>query len=221
MHGSVAQRLACSPPARLLAVAALVGGVLVAGCGGSSSPGVADVSSSSTAPGHSSTSAGAATPPSGSPLDGGGRPFAVHMVNGRNALKFSECMRANGVPNFPDPNAQGVIVGQKGAFDANSAQFQKAQKECVKRYIERGGAAPSPAAQAKQQATALAFSQCMRSHGEPDFPDPTIGSGGGVAIRLVGGSGQALDTNSPIYRKAQKQCDSLLHIPPNSGKAGP
>jgi hypothetical protein len=131
-------------------------------------------------------------------------------------------MRGNGVPNFPDPNAQGVIAGKADAgLDTSSPQFQKAQNACAKKYFSRGGAAPSRQQQAREQATALALSKCMRSHGEPDFPDPTFSSSGGVAIKLVDGSGKALDTNSPIYQKAQTECNSLLHIPPRSGTAGP
>ena len=209
----------------LAVVAALAMGVLVAGCGGGdSNPGVANVTSTSTSTSQSpsTSSTGGETrvsggrPSSGSPSGG-----AVQLANGPNALKFSECMRANGVSNFPDPNAQGVIAGKSDAgLDPSSPQFQKADKTCAKKYISRGGTAPRPAQRAKQQATALAFSQCMRSHGEPDFPDPKLSSEG-VAIRIVDRSGKALDTSSPIYQKAQMECNSLLHIPPNSGKAGP
>ena len=207
--------------ARPIAVAALMSVVLLAGCGGGSSPGVANVGSSSTSTSHSSTSSSDGGPSSGSPSAGaGGSNFAVRTGNGRQALKFSECMRANGVPNFPDPDAQGVIAGRSdAALDPTGPRFQKAQEACVKRYIDRGGAAPSPAQQAKEQAAALALSRRMRSHGVPDFPDPTFSAGGGAAIRLGGGSGRAPDQNSPIFQQAQRECGSLLHIPPKGGQA--
>ena len=221
MYRGIPERRARSLRARLLVAAALVSVVLVAGCGGSSSPGVSNVSSSSTSTSHSSTSSSDGGS-DGAPSGGGGQPFAVQTANGPKALKFSECMRANGVPNFPDPNAQGVIAGKSDAgIDPSSPQFQNAQKACVKKYIGRGGAAPSPTQQAREQASALALSKCMRSHGEPGFPDPTFSSGGGAAIKLVDGSGKALDPDSPIFRKAQKECGSLLHIRPKSGNAGP
>jgi hypothetical protein len=214
-------------PRALAAVAALAAaGVPIAGCGrGDSNPGVANITSTSTSSPSSSTASssggGGSVLSGGGPSSGSPSGGAVQFANGPNALKFSVCMRADGVPNFPDPNAQGVIAGKSaGGLDPNSPQFQKADKACAKRYISRGGAAPSPAQRANEQASALAFSQCMRSHGEPGFPDPTFSSGG-VAVKLVDGSGKALDTNSPIYQKAHTQCNSLLHIPPNSGKAGP
>ena len=84
--------------ARVLAVATLVSGVLVAGCGGSSPSPTASASStasgSATTPG-SSTATGAGATSSGSTAPGAG---------GSGPLAFAKCMRANGVPNFPDPN---------------------------------------------------------------------------------------------------------------------
>jgi hypothetical protein len=48
------------------------------------------------------------------------------------ALKYATCMRSNGVPNFPDPNGQGVIQinNATGSPDSNSPQFQKAETAC-------------------------------------------------------------------------------------------
>jgi hypothetical protein len=47
------------------------------------------------------------------------------------ALKYATCMRSNGVPNFPDPNGQGLIqVNATGTLDASSPQFQKAETAC-------------------------------------------------------------------------------------------
>jgi hypothetical protein len=48
------------------------------------------------------------------------------------ALKYATCMRSNGVPNFPDPNGQGVIQikNATGTLDASSPQFQKAVAAC-------------------------------------------------------------------------------------------
>ncbi len=51
-----------------------------------------------------------------------------------NALKWSDCMRANGEPDFPEPNGQGLI---KIATDPNSPKFRKAEKAC--RSVGGGG----------------------------------------------------------------------------------
>ncbi len=48
-----------------------------------------------------------------------------------NALKYTDCMRSHGEPDFPDPNGQGMItINPTGILDPNSPQFQKAEKDC-------------------------------------------------------------------------------------------
>ncbi len=48
------------------------------------------------------------------------------------------------------------------------------------------------------------FSACMRSHGVPNFPDPTFISGGqGITVR-VGGAG--INPRSPAFQQAEKIC---------------
>jgi hypothetical protein len=48
------------------------------------------------------------------------------------ALKYAACMRSNGVPNFPDPNGQGLIQikNATGTLDSSSPQFQQAESAC-------------------------------------------------------------------------------------------
>lgn len=49
------------------------------------------------------------------------------------ALKFTSCMRSHGFPNFPDPNANGVITGNSSdGINQASPQYQSAQKTCSK-----------------------------------------------------------------------------------------
>ena len=57
----------------------------------------------------------------------------------------------------------------------------------------------------------LAFSTCMRSHGVPNFPDPSAGGG----IHLPDGSN--LNPASPSFRAARAQCQKLL---PGGGPPG-
>jgi len=222
-------------PRTLAAVAALVVvGILVAGCGGGGkSPGVANFSTTNTSSSHSSSSSSTASNGGGGTALGGSGPptgsrsgaprsgFAIATGNPKQALKLSECMRANGVPNFPDPNGQGVIQGN--GIDPNSPAFQKAQQTCAKK-IGGGTGTRNPAQQAQAEAAALAFSKCMRSHGVSDFPDPQFGSGGSIRISLHASSGSGggsdLNPNSPIFQKAQQTCGSLL--PGRAGqKVGP
>jgi hypothetical protein len=52
-------------------------------------------------------------------------------------LKWTQCMRKNGVPNFPDPQ-NGRIRLKKGTIDNKTPQFRKAVEAC--RPFEVGGA---------------------------------------------------------------------------------
>lgn len=120
--------------------------------------------------------------------------------------KFASCMRSHGVPNFPDPSAQGGIsITPSMGIDPGSAQFQAAQSACQKDLPQ--GTAPSPAQQAKMQAAALKFSACMRSHGEPNFPDPTF-TNDGIALKIDARSG--IDPSSPQFQNAQQACQKDL-----------
>ncbi len=216
---------------RLGPVAAVAAVGLFAAACSSGSPGALGVASVTTMPSHSSaggsaragaTGGGASTGGAGSNAGVSGRPGsggAIGSAGGGNGgsitstgpeaqqLAFAKCMRANGVSNFPDPNGQGVITFH--GIDPGSPQFQKAQGKCASL---QGGEPPSPAQQAQMMAQALKFSQCMRSHGIADFPDPQSGPGGGIriAIRARPGQSSDLDPHSPVFQRAQQACQGLL-----------
>lgn len=61
------------------------------------------------------------------------------------ALKYSACMRAHGMPNFPDPIIVqgGKAVGfRMSGIDQSSPQFQSAQQACRKYAPGLGGGGP-------------------------------------------------------------------------------
>ncbi len=190
-----------------LPVAALLGVVLLlAGCGGSSSsPGVAQVGTTSS------------TSPSGG--SGGGTPESneTSAANQQKMVKFAQCMRTHGEPEFPEPTEGHIVFhGQNGhGPNPESAQFQAAEKACSKYAPSK--VAPSPAQLKEREEQALKFSECMRTHGVPNFPDPNF-SGGGARVTLkLGGKASGVDPNSPQFQAAQKACQSDL---PFKGKAG-
>jgi hypothetical protein len=214
------RRRAGAPRVAATVAAAAAAVVLIAACGGGgSNPGVANVGNSRTSTSQSSSTPSSSGVPAlggGAPptTSGGGQSSSLSIAGGsrQSELKYSACMRADGVPSFPDPNGQGVIqFGSSDGIDPRSAAFQKAQQKCAK--YQGGGHAPSPALQAKAQAAALAFSQCMRNHGEPNFPDPQFSSGG-ISIKISApgspGGSSSLDPNSPIFQHAQKACRSFV-----------
>jgi hypothetical protein len=91
------------------------------------------------------------------------------------AVKFAECMRANGVSGFPDPDASGAftvdeVVNDSG-IDPESAAWQQAIDACQDLQPPGfTGHERSP----EQQEAALRFAQCIRDNGVEDFPDPGV-----------------------------------------------
>jgi hypothetical protein len=90
------------------------------------------------------------------------------------ALKFAECVRRNGVREFPDPDASGTLtidgVANRSSLDTSSAAFTQAIAAC-KDLQPPGFTGHQRTAQ--QQESALKFAQCIRDNGVKDFPDPT------------------------------------------------
>src|ERR1700756_692267 len=60
------------------------------------------------------------------------------------------------------------------------------------------------------------FSECMRTHGVPTFPDPTQ-SGGRVGLFVQDRAGSSVSPKSPAFQSAQNACKSYL---PNAGQPG-
>jgi hypothetical protein len=76
-------------------------------------------------------------------LPNGGQMTAAQQQQAlKQALKFSACMRAHGLPNFPDPTAAhgGVVVNLHGSgLSPDSPQFRAAQQACRKLLPGGGG----------------------------------------------------------------------------------
>ena len=168
----------------LWAAVAVALGVTVAGCSGAStSP------SAATAPSRPTTTV--------SPAGGSGSPGASPLAQ---AVAYSQCIRSHGVPGFPDPvqTPDGGYGYRTNGIDPNSAAFQGALQACK--------ALPSPwnstgaqLSSAQQQAW-LSWAQCIRAHGQPNFPDPTFSGS------EVHDSGVA--SNSPQLQSAMDACTS-------------
>ena len=193
----------CRRPIILTSVTAVVAfALLAAGCGGGGkSPGVANLAGSAAGTtGTTTTQSSSGDKPFGGPAGAHGQFRLAMRVGTEDGTKFSACMRKHGVPNFPDPNGQGLITIDSGTgIDPGSPAFRSAQATCSK-LLPNGGQ-PTPAQAAQQQQKLLAFSACMRSHGIKDFPDPSNG-----ALRLSVHPGSDLDPSNPTFQSAQNAC---------------
>jgi hypothetical protein len=118
-------------------------------------------------------------------------------------------MRSHELSDFPDPTVGSnglpnfrMNVSGNSDLDPNSPQYQAAHKACKK---DLPNLLPqTPAGKASANADALKYAVCMRSHGEPDFPDPN-----GQGIIQVKNATGILDQNSPQYLEAADACQSL------------
>lgn len=141
----------------MLGVAALVSGVLIAGCGGNSGrrPPAARADGASTL-----ASSGASNPAS---------------TAAPSPLAFAKCVRANGVPNFPDPTAGRGLLFDTTGVNGGAPAVSKALAKC-KRLLPSGGL-PGPGSTSHPSPQTLAklvkIARCMRQHGISQFPDPT------------------------------------------------
>jgi hypothetical protein len=148
---------------------------------------------------------------------GGGGSGAGKSRDFGQALKFSQCMRAHGLTNFPDPSTRGggIQIGGPGSgIDPRSPVFQAAQKACARYAPFKGGPPRMTAAQAR---AAVRFAECVRSHGYPDFPDPALSPPkGSVAVLALRGMVFAFktpfDPQTPAFRHAAAHCG--LQLPP-------
>jgi hypothetical protein len=124
----------------------------------------------------------------------------------QKVLAFSECMRSHGVLNFPDPNVNGAITLPTGAnkIDLTSAPVKAAIATC--RHIFPNDGVLNPEEQEKVLNALLAFSQCMRSHGVTNFPDPAL-INGKITLSL---KGTGITATSPGVVTAGKTCEALV-----------
>jgi hypothetical protein len=186
---------------RRAGVLAVTAGIvlLAAACGGgSSSTGrTANAGGSSSTSGSSSTAAGSA--------GSGGSSNTGASTQAQQNLAFAQCMRSDGVTDFPDP-------GSNGQFPAISVQmedqprFGKGFNAC--KHLLPDDGVPKAQQDAPQL---LKFAQCMHAHGVPSYPEPAgnvspysdLGPNTSVDLLKVAG----LNPNSPVVSAAVQACE--------------
>jgi hypothetical protein len=131
----------------------------------------------------------------------GGSPSSHVAPSPQNAaLAFSRCMRSHGVPNFPDPDAQGDFPPFRTDV---SKQSSAAADDACKHLLSRGGTG-TPQQREEKSAFALTVARCVRARGFPNFPDPTVSSQG--ASENLSGAG--IDPNSPKFQTTEAGCEA-------------
>ena len=127
-------------------------------------------------------------------------------------LAFARCMRSHGVANYPDPTSGGGLVKETlQQLGVSSSRFQSASSDC-NHLLPNGGTGRNPAQVQQVRAQALQFSQCVRNHGVPSFPDP--GSDG----RIPDPAGVGINQGSPKFEAANQACGKYRppYLPSNA-----
>jgi hypothetical protein len=95
-------------------------------------------------------------------------------ANYESALKFAECMRDNGVSEFPDPDGSGRMtidgVVNGSSLDPSAPAWDEAMAACED--LQPPGFTGDEEVTAEEQEARLEFAQCIRDNGVEDFPDP-------------------------------------------------
>jgi hypothetical protein len=135
---------------------------------------------------------------------------ATNPTGNASPLGLSQCMRAHGISNFPDPSNGGLTISATPGDATLTVQgitfsgpaFQSAEQAC-KKYLMPGGRPPQPSA--AQRARFLAFAKCMRASGVPTFSDPV----GPVQGAEVAPKHAAANAGSPAFRHAAQACGGM------------
>lgn len=124
-------------------------------------------------------------------------------------LAFSKCMRADGVPSFPDPGAPAgpaessfLGIAIPATIDMHSPAVESAFAAC--RHVIASIVSPQgkPPITAALKESMIAHAQCMRTHGVPAYQDPIFPLGGGIETF----DGPGVNPESPAYQRAASDC---------------
>jgi hypothetical protein len=130
----------------------------------------------------------------------GSRPSSSSRASSSKAVTFSHCMRIHGVPDFPDPASRDgvpkVTPQQAGVSDS---RFQVAQRACAQLLQ------PTQAQVPQLMTGMLNFARCMRSHGVPNWPDPSTDSNGQPVFNISG-----INPDSARISNTADECTRLL-----------
>lgn len=148
------------------------------------------------------TAAACSSSPSSSsaPASGSGAASSGHATG---MLAYARCVRAHGVPNWPDPGANGQEPASTKNL-ASDAHFAAANNAC--RHLIPGGSSTQFAADTRQY---VQFAQCVRAHGVPNFPDPSTDPDGSPVFNLAN---SGVNVQSPQVQSAALGCQRQLHL---------
>ena len=182
--------------------------VTLAACGASNSPPIASLANDTGTGGATRTTAIAETT---STDGGGGTSTTAPAKNNPTKLvdEWAACQRSHGNPGQADPiiDAHGVInitipagahpIGDPHDVGGQCSQYLAGAQSALR--------AADPVQPPPDQNQLLAYVNCMRANGVPNYPYPT-----GDKTDF---NGTGVDPTSPFVTRASEQCGTKLHLP--------
>jgi hypothetical protein len=192
-------------------IAALAGGLLLAGCGspGSGSPVVPALSGAAShgAAGQGGASQSASAQAQSAQGAWAGRPAELHAA--------AQCIRQHGIPSYVDPvlTPGGQVYTDSRSFDDAPRPVWDAVQQACGALAARAGLSPDaePPAPPQLIQDGVRSAECLRAHGLTSVQDPTAqtpytpGHGFGFSASEIPPGGKA----SPIFQHAAQACRSV------------
>jgi hypothetical protein len=117
-------------------------------------------------------------------------------------VAFAQCMQTHGVPNFPVPTSSTQSFHVSGPPNGSATGPTAQAYNACQQLLPRGSATTGGGGVTQAELDlALKVVRCLRTHGAPDFPDPTVVNG---SLHFD------VDIQSPRYQAPLNACRSLL-----------
>jgi len=142
------------------------------------------------------------------------KPNSSASSNNSTLVRYADCMRSHGVPDFPDPLDGGFPLRTSG-INLSSPAFASAQQACAS--LQPGGSAEPAPITGEQLYEMAKKAQCIREHGFPNFPDPTLAAGGHA---FTNRPPSGWSPYAPASRAASKACADVGITIPGWGDPG-
>lgn len=147
-------------------------------------------------------------------------PAAGRSTRSPSAVAYSACMRSHGLPNFPDPDSKGNFQVDPEQLGVSDSRYQAGERAC-QHLLPTGGSLQRqtnqclwfgdcpPALLQRLMDVERKYARCVRSHGVPRWPDPTLNKGR-PAFDL---SSAGIDTGFPDssqFRSVDSECRRVV-----------
>jgi hypothetical protein len=154
----------------------------------------------------------------GNPSSAGSSP-AGGSTGSPSAVAYSACMRSHGVPNFPDPDSKGMPrQADPQQLGVSSSHYAAAEQAC-QHLLPTGGSLRqqtqqcllfgdcAPALVQQLLTVGRQFAECLRAHGVPNWPDPSVSAKGGRPVFDLSDAGiDPRSAETPQFRAKEDDC---------------